>query len=378
MSPAPVPRRILGTTLTVGIVVLSLAAGVSTAGAAPPADAPSAADGPEGPQFYTGTIVDVTGTVDGDVYAAGQSVTISGDIAGDVIAAAQTITLTGTVDGNVRLAAQSITVSGDVTRSGTVFAADIAITPAGSFGDDVVGSAATATVSGDIGRDLLLSVDRLTISGAVGGDVSYTSDDEALITDGAVTGSVERIEPPRAPEPSPWAVVGGWFLGLLYALVALSLINLLVGLLLPRWLHRVTDHLVPSPWKALLVGFIASVAVPLASVFLLVTVLGAPLALAGILIWSVLTLASFAYGSYYLGRVVLRGGGLPIVRALVGGAILIIALHIPWLNVLVWLAMVFFGLGAQLLELYRQRPWSTKYTEAIEAPEATRSPVAIL
>ncbi|WP_291048476.1 polymer-forming cytoskeletal protein [Herbiconiux sp.] len=378
MRLARVPRWILGTSLAIGVVAVSLAAGASTAGAASPAGALSAAGSTEGPQFYTGAVVDVTGTVNGDVYAAGQSVTISGDITGDVIAAAQTITITGTVDGDVRLAAQNVTVSGEVTRSGTIFAADIAITPSGAFGDDVVGSAATATVSGDIGRDLLLSVDRLTISGAVGGDVSYTSDNEALIDEGAVTGTVERIEPPRTPEPSPWAVIGGWFLGLLYALVALSLITLLAGLLLPRWLHQVTDHLIPSPWKALLVGFIASMTVPVALLFLLVTVVGAPLALAGILIWSVLTLASFAYGAYYLGRVVLRGHGQPLVKSLVGGAILIVALHIPWLNILVWLAMVFFGLGAQLLEFHRQRPWSTKTREAIGAPVATRPPVATL
>ncbi|MBF4571930.1 polymer-forming cytoskeletal protein [Herbiconiux sp. VKM Ac-1786] len=284
MRLAPVPRRILGTTFALGIVAFSLAGRASAAGAASAADALSSVGNAEGPQFYTGAVVNVTDTVDGDVYAAGQSVTISGDVTGDVIAAAQTITITGTVDGSVRLAAQNVTISGDVTRSGTVFAADIAVTPTGSFGDDVVGSAATAAISGDIGRDLLLSVDRLAISGAVGGDVSYTSDNEALIDDGAVTGSVERIEPAQAPEPSPGAVIGGWFLGLLYALVALSLITLLAGLLIPRWLHQVTDHLLPSPWKALLVGFIASITVPAALVFLLVTIVGAPLALAGILI----------------------------------------------------------------------------------------------
>ncbi|WP_186760794.1 hypothetical protein [Arthrobacter alpinus] len=43
-----------------------------------------------------------------------------------------------------------------------------------------------------------------------------------------------------------------------------------------------------------------------------------------------------------------------------GGLILITALHIPWLNIVVWLAMVFFGLGAQLLEFHSQRPWRTK------------------
>jgi len=354
MRSASIMRRLLGTAVAAGILTLSIA---GAANAAPLVAAPAAALSLTGPQFYAGTNVDITGTVDGDVYAAGQSVTISGDVTGDVIAAAQTVTITGTVDGNVRLAAQNVSISGEVMRSGTIASSDLTVSPTGSFGDDVVGAADTVTVSGEIERDLLLSVNRLAISGSVGGDVTYTSDTDARISTGAVTGTVERIEPPRAAEPSPWAVIGGWLLGLLYALVALSVVTLLSGLLLPRWLHRVTDQLMPSPWKALLVGFVASIVVPFALLFLLVTVVGAPLALAGILIWIVLTLATFVYGAYYLGRIVFRGDQHPVVTSLVGGAILIVALQIPWLNVIVWLAMVFFGLGAQLLEFHRQRPW---------------------
>ncbi len=149
----------------------------------------------------------------------------------------------------------------------------------------------------------------------------------------------------------------GWFLGVFYALVALSLITLLAGLLFPRWLHRVTDHLVPSPWKALLVGFVACIAVPVALLFLAVTIIGAPLALAAALVWTLMVLATFVYSAYYIGRLVFRGNQHPVVKSLVGGVILIVALQIPWLNIVVWLAMVFFGLGAQLLEIHRQRPW---------------------
>ncbi|SDY52756.1 bactofilin family protein [Herbiconiux ginsengi] len=366
MTHRTIAGRAVGAALTIGILSLVVGAGAGAAEAAPTASlVPSTqvrADDTRGPQFYAGSIIDVSGTVDGDVYAAGQSVTISGDVDGDVIAAAQSITITGTVDGDVRLAAQTITVSGEVARSATLFASDVNITSTGSIGRDVVGAAATTTITGDIGRDVQLSVGRLTVDGTIGGDLTYTSDNEAQISEGAVTGSVERIQPTRASdvEVSPWVAIVSWFFGLLYALVALSIITVLAGLLMPRWLHRVTDHLVPSPWKALLVGFIASIAVPIALFFLLVTIVGAPLALAGLLVWTVLTMASFVYGAYYIGRLLFRGRAHPVIESLVGGVILIIALQIPWLNIVVWLAMVFFGVGAQLLEFSGQRPWSTK------------------
>ena len=84
-------------------------------------------------------------------------------------------------------------------------------------------------------------------------------------------------------------------------------------------------------------------------------------------LWSVLTLATFVYGAFYIGRLLFRGRQHPAVSSLVGGLILIVALQIPWLNILVWTAMVCFGLGAQLLEFHRQRPWAAK-TDAGDGP----------
>jgi hypothetical protein len=378
MSALPRIYRSLAVILAAGILTVGTGA-AAVAATAPHSGLASAStvDDREGPQFYTGVLVDVSGAIDGDVYASGQSVTISGDVTGDVIAAAQTITITGTVDGDVRLAGQDVSITGEVSRSGTVFASNFTVDDTGSLGDDVVAAAGRVSIAGEVGRDVLVSVGRLIIDGSVRGSVTYVSDVDARIADGAVGGTVERVEPPQTPrvEVSPWAVFIGWFLGAFYALVAFSLITLLAGLLFPRWLHRVTDHLVPSPWKALLVGFVASIAVPIALLFLAVTIIGAPLALAGLLVWTLLVLATFVYSAYYIGRLVFRGSQHPVVKSLVGGVILIVALQIPWLNIVVWLAMVFFGLGAQLLEFQRQRPWhlATETTVPAQLPAAAPS-----
>jgi cytoskeletal protein CcmA (bactofilin family) len=347
------------------------------AAAAPPGQTPPGqTSSGGGPHFYSGVAVDITDTVDGDVYAAGQTVTISGDVTGDVIAAAQTISISGRVDGNVRLAAQDVSITGDVARSGTIFASNLVVAGQGSVGNDIVAAGSTITVAGSVGRDPVVSAADLSIDGTVGGDVTYSSSNTAHIADGAVAGTVQHIQPQQEQSPrveiSPWAAVLGWFLGVLYALVALSLLTVAAGLLVPRTLNRVTDRLLPSPWRALLVGFLAAIVVPIGLLILLVTIVGAPLALAGLLIFTVLSLATFLVGAHYLGRVIIRGSVHPVLQSFVGGLILIVALQIPLLNILVWLAMVFFGLGAELLEIHRQSPWSTKpRAEAVApAPEA--------
>ena len=348
-------QRVFFAFLTVGILVL--VTGTAALASNPAAHTQVGPEEDTGPQFFSGLSIDVRNDVSGDVYAAGQDVTISGNITGDVIAAGRSITINGNVDGNVRLAGQDVTVNGDVARSGTIFASTIDVSDTGSFGEDLVGGASDIAIAGAVGRDVQVGVETLTIDGPVGGNVTYHSDTDAQIAEGAVSGTVERIAPEPATEPSLGEQFVSWLLGLLYALVALSLITVAAAWLFPRLLHRVTDRLMPAPWKALLVGFVASIAVPIALVLLLATIIGAPLALAGLLVWITLTLATFVFTAYYIGRLVLRGNQHPVIKSLLGGVILIVALHIPWLNILVWLAMLFFGLGAQLLAIYDRRPW---------------------
>lgn len=357
MRLPPAPRRAFSIVLAAVILVLGAGTG---AFASTPQSVPAAPYGDNdgsGPQFYSGLNVDVRDDVSGDIYVSGQSITISGNVTGDVIAAGQTINITGDVDGNLRLAGQDVTISGEVSRSGTIFASTIDLTDTGSFGDDLVGAAGDIDIAGAIGRDVEVGVGDLTIDGTVGGNVTYNSANEADISDGAVSGTIEQIVPEPNEEPTAGEKFVGWLLGLLYALVALSLITLAAGWLLPRLLHRVTNQLIPRPWKALLVGFVAFIAVPLVLLLLLATVIGAPLALTALLVWLTLVLATFVFSAYYLGRLIFRDRRHPVVMALVGGLILIVALQIPWLNVLVWFAMVFFGLGAQLLAIYEKRPW---------------------
>lgn len=349
---------------------------LTTGGAAASVAAPAAAMSGDGPHFYSGVAIDIAGTVNGDVYAAGQSVTVSGNVIGDVIAAAQTITVTGTVDGNVRLAAQDVTLAGGVSQSGTIFASNVVVPSQGSIRNDLVATGSSIRIAGVIGRDLVANAAKLTIDGTVAGDVTYSSDSTATIADGAVTGTVQHVQPQRSSsvEISPWAVFLGWLLGILYALIALSVVTVAAALLVPRMLERVTDQLLPSPWRALLVGFIAALAVPFALLFLLVTIIGAPLALAGILIWAAMTLATFLFGAHYLGRLVLRGPHHPVLTSFIGGLILIVGLQIPWLNIPVWLAMVFFGLGAQLLEIRRHKPWAMNSGPGTPQPLSTAEP----
>ncbi|WP_144713243.1 polymer-forming cytoskeletal protein [Curtobacterium pusillum] len=358
----PTRRHVPGSALALSIVVaLTAVTGGAAAAVTTTQDDPSKIGATErvtGPQFLGGTDVEVAGNVDGDVYAAGQNVTVSGRVTGDVIAAAQTVTVTGEVDGDVRLVAQTAVVTGTIRRSATIAASAVSVAQSGTVGKDLVAAANTISVAGDLGRDARLSVDRLTVAGTIGGDVVYVSDHTAHLRADHVDGSVQHVRPNRTTDrPTAGEAFASWLISLLYALIALGLVTVAAGLLVPRQLDRVTDRLRAAPWKAALVGFVAAVAAPPALLFLLVTVIGAPLALAGLLVLLVLTLAAFPYGAFMIGRLILRDRRGPVVTALLGGAVLVVALHIPVLGVLIATATIVLGLGAQLLYIADARPW---------------------
>jgi cytoskeletal protein CcmA (bactofilin family) len=361
-SQPPARRNIPRAAIAIGIfIALAAVTGGAAAAVTTSQDDPSTIGATErvtGPQFLSGSDVEVAGSVGGDVYAAGQNVTVSGRVTGDVIAAAQTVTVTGEVDGDVRLAAQTVVISGTIRRSASIAASTVSIVQSGSVGKDLVAAANTVSVAGDLSRDARLSVDRLTVAGTIGGDVVYVSDHTAQIPANHVDGSVQHVRPnPTTDRPTAGEAFASWLVSLLYALIALSLITLAAGLLLPRQLTRVTDRLRAAPWKVVLVGSVAAVVAPPALLLLLVTVIGAPLALAGSLVLLVLTLAAFPYGAFMIGRLVLRDRRGPVVTALLGGAVLVVALHIPVLGVLVTVVTIVLGLGAQLLDIADARPW---------------------
>jgi hypothetical protein len=88
---------------------------------------------------------------------------------------------------------------------------------------------------------------------------------------------------------------------------------------------------------------------------LLATVIGIPLALLFGLIWLVIVLLSGVFAAYLLGELILRGRTNPIWTMLLGAAILILLSFVPFLDILVSLLSLWFGLGTILQQVPRLR-----------------------
>lgn len=325
--------------------------------------------------FIAGSSVNIDGEIHGDVFCAGQSVTVSGHVHGDVLCAGQTVRISGTVDGDVRLAGQTVSISSEIKGNATIGGQSFNLESSGLIkGDATIGSN-DASLNGIIGRDLAVGGSRITISSTVGRNIRGSVEDLTLTTTAVVKGNIEytsKKDFSRAPEaqvigqvtrhtpvagtPKRGAVFGFNLMWFLYWFLAMLAIALALALLFPGLLHNITDRAMPRPWKALLTGLVASLAVPVGLVVLSTTFIGIPLAVVLGLLWLVIILVSGPTAGYYLGRNLLTNSKHAVYIMFTGAGLLIILYFIPFIGALVLLLSIWLGSGMILLELMRRTP----------------------
>ncbi len=312
----------------------------------------------QGDIFCVGQNITISGTVRGDVICAGQNITVTGNVEGDVRAAGQTVVIGGEVGSNVSFAGQSLTLESDASVDGDVSLAGDSMTLNGQVGRDVFAAAATLSANGDIGRDITASLTNLNVgsNASVGGEVIYTSVNDANIASGAqITGDATKQDPPRreGKDGAFFAISSGFAL---YLLVSLLLIALILVLIFPRPIHEASETGLRHPARTLLIGFVASLLVPMLVLGLLITVVGIPLALLLLFTWFVVLFLAGPLSGYFIGRLILRDSRSPIIIMLVGAALLLIVYIIPILGFLALLAAMWMGVGLLLTQVWSRTP----------------------
>ncbi|NDL67453.1 polymer-forming cytoskeletal protein [Anaerotalea alkaliphila] len=328
----------------------------------------------DGPGFFAGTSVRVEGDVEGTTFASGQDVVVNGNINGDLFVAGQTVTINGKVEGNIYCAGQNLSLgmqnTGDVFAAGQeirigqgavvgrdLFAAGYRIVQNGVVGRDFNSGASVVGIGGSVGRDANLDASVIEIGdGAMlEGDLSYRSEREAEIAPGSrISGEQDWTYVDRTPEKragSTMNMLRGKLVSRLLGIASALLLWFVIRLWKPEFWNRTAELVQGQPLKTLGIGAIALVMTPILVILVMVTVIGIPL---GVLL-------GIAYGvSLYLSKIVAavfigswlakRFGWTEIhkgVWLVLLGLVVVTALGmVPIVRVLVWLLVVFAGLGA--------------------------------
>jgi cytoskeletal protein CcmA (bactofilin family) len=349
--------------------------------------------------FKSGTspTIAATQTIDDDLYITGNEVTIAGRVTGDVIAAASTIKVTGQIGGSLQVLAGTVEIDGDVAHSVRTATGDLKI--GGDVGGDVLVASGSLTLksSGSVAGDVYVAGGDVELSGPVGGDVRgnagnltidapvagavdvtasqvdlgakarigknliYESKNDATTQSGStVVGRTERTEPNGSfPGDSAISWVSNGLVRLLCALVA----GLVVIVVLPRGMAAVADAARLAPISSFLIGLLLFWLLPIALGLLLITLVGAPVALIGFALYFIALYLSQVVLGLALGRLILpkswdsasRGYNL---LAMTIGVIILAAIRmipVPLIGVIVAGLTAVFALGAIVVAIRAAR-----------------------
>ncbi len=322
-----------------------------------------------------GEAVEVDGIVTGNLLAAGRSVLVRGTVKGDLVAAANRIEIEGTVEGNVFAGADTVIVRGSVGRSVHAAADTLRLESSGRVEDDLLGFAGVVDLDGRVGRDLTAFARLVNLRGQVGRNASTGARRVHLEAPAKIGGSLTaRVRDAADLEVDQGATVSGktetriepkarsrylragFYVWQLVWLGGAFLIGLALHLLVPGFLPaRPADGAILL--RAAGLGFVALVAVPVAAVVLMLTLVGLPAGLIVAGFWLLGLYLSQILVAALLGRSILhRTDALPAAFApvlLVGLACVTVAVNLPYLGPLARLLVLVLGLGLAVTTLLR-------------------------
>ncbi len=291
-------------------------------------------------------MIRVTGVVSGDVISdLGDSI-ISGEVGGNVKSEGKRINVNGVVAGDIELYRGIVELGPDSIVYGKIFVKEGMVRKSeGSQSGDI-----------EIEKELTESeIDRLF---TFPGGITFRGLDN--ITNVFREGrswrnfNIERFMP---HELVPFVQIGvmgvyGRILQKFITMVILFVLGILVYSLFPRQVIRVKEAIENDTGTVVLWGIIALlVAIPL-MILLVITIIGIPLILVEILGYALAWILGYVGITYFLGGRILETAKSendnPILKILVGVALLGLISFVPILGFLVGIAVVIIAVGASL------------------------------
>lgn len=330
----------------------------------------------------------------GNLYAGGQSVLVSQPVAGDVLAAGNDLTINAAVEDDVWGGASNITVNAPIgwdmrVAAGNVFvnqsvawdlivaAGNVTVASGVTIGGDLLVAAWNLDMQGKIAGNAKLWVATLNLFGSINGHLD-TSFEKITVTSGASVGWVIQYKAPSKSEALEALSVDG---NVKYTTIKSSdelsskgtkiLTELVTGIVLYKWVvfalfaillllvwrnffAWVANVLIQKPGKSFLTGLLMYMVTPLVILFLIVTVVGLPIAGIIGLLYIVLLLLSWLASSAIIAWWFIQRfwGGLEKASR---WKIVLVAIVVAFLFAVIagidWIA-VFFAMGAASLFKY--------------------------
>jgi len=323
--------------------------------------------------FYAwGSVITISGEMGGDVVIAGDTLTINGKVTDDVLAAGRTVSIGGEIGNDIRVAANDIVIDGTITGSVTVVGRQVKILSTATITGDVIIFATDLIHDGTIQGQLLGTIGRARINGPIVGDVSITTN---ILTVGerAEMGGALTYVSTRDYTRHPDATVAGAVvrndpvlqtnLGDAWRMLAIGIFMILFGtmtlfIVLRRRVMQFAPSVLALPfWRSALLGFGVLITTPFVISVLLVSVIGAPVGVLVLVLYSALLMVALlllpvAAGSLLSVAVKQNMQKAFLLWLLIAAVFLIVVLPVPVAGPVLGLTLFLITLGTIVRQVY--------------------------
>jgi cytoskeletal protein CcmA (bactofilin family) len=306
-----------------------------------------------GDYFAAGDNAVISGIVNGDVYVAGDTVIVDGTVNGDIMAAGRDIEIRGTVAGDVRAVGGSVTIPGTIQGNLTVGSSRVYIAQTAVLGGSLLAGAGELVVLAPVGKDITAGVGSMTVEQSVGGDITYWSDKDALISsEASVSGTVKRHDTPdnrkEKGRQAAGAAVGGVTTAAFFGMLSSFLLGALLIYAAPNYIKNAVHEMRYRTKRSLLAGFAVLILSPIAIMLLMVTGIGAPIGVIGLMLYIVILMVAKTFAELLVGTRVLaffRKNENPYLSLGVGVLLMGVLMLIPVVGWIIAVGAYFIALG---------------------------------
>ena len=282
----------------------------------------------EGNLYMAGGTVISAGTVDKDLLVAGGTALVSGPIAGDLFLVGGNITILSQVLGDVRVGGGNIIVGGDV--AGDILAGGGEITLSGKvIGGDAVVAGGTVRMDSEVKGNVKIAGGKVYVNAPIEGNVDIKAGNLTLGPKADIKGNLKyesanlvtieeggkvrgetvftKLKGSDGMKKNAGKGILGFFtLVLLAKFVMLLVAALIVGLVFRRYSKELVEKATKNPLKELGRGVVTLIVLPVLSIILLVTVIGIPLGILGLLSFIMLCIYGAIITPIFLGTLVYK------------------------------------------------------------------------
>jgi hypothetical protein len=350
--------------------------------------------------YIAGSNVKVKERIIGDLYAVGMNVSIEGNVAEDLNIAGRKLDIIGNIGGDLRVAGNTVLIRGDIGEDLIVFGGTVRLDEGSVVRGDVILKGGTIDMKGSVREDMSIEGNLITCGGIVQGEAEirgtkvwlegelrdestvYTDElrvsTEASIQDnfrywtseGAIDLShalqggsafydpqindVEEMKRNQDHESSLAQARSFQFVSLLIGIILIGLLILCTK----KLFTDTTKYLLKKPGYSVIAGFLFFLLTPIASPFIIVTFVAAPIGIFLIALWILCIYLSSVIAALVLAKWTEHYYGFDWNKKMyfVASAIALLALKllhfIPLLGSLAVWIIALFAFGAMLLHTW--------------------------